>query len=155
MSSFGSNEIQLAPIQKLFKYFQLQMFRNKVRFRCLRPIRPKRIYNFLCSMLCFLHVFPCFPHVFLHFLDIFIDKPINKMLRASSCFFVVFLFQKSSEENIRQMSWKFTEIYFYPERRWSPKESPTATRGVTGAPLGRVWGSSGGPRHCLPVPLRL
>ena len=58
-------------------------------------IRPKRIYNFLCSMLCFLYVFPCFPYVFLRFPDVFMDKPINKMPKASSCFRLFLYFRKA------------------------------------------------------------
>ena len=104
-------------------------------------IRCKRIYNFWCSMLVFYPMPYCLCMLSMHlpsFLGWFHTLTYWQDAPGQLLFFVVFLFQKSSEGNILGMGWKSTEIKFYPQRRSTPKEN---RRGA--------WWAHGHPGHSI------
>ena len=123
-------------------------------------IRPKRIYNFWCSMLVLHQFYHCFIYVLVCFYKFSGTNILTRCRSASSCFLLFFV----SEILHRKYSLKWTAqkpkvLYL----SWQHREPERRRNGASGWPhpprrglaLARAWGRSGHPGHRLTPPLCL
>ena len=119
-------------------------------------IRPKRIYNFLCSKLCFPMFSTCFPS----FSGCFHGLTYYQDAQSQFMFSAVLYFRKVLKEIFSEWAENLRGIIFHRKEDCVQRRAQEVAwghqRGARrGLGLTHAWGSCGAPRHPLAPPLRL
>jgi hypothetical protein len=125
-----------------------------------RLIRPKRIYNFLCFMLCFTPFASCFVYTSWRFYVFSGTNLLTKCHSVSSLFFAIFAFQKSYIGNILGIRQNEDQNFYFSRTKDDDQtragEGPEGhhTRGWHAPSPGCARGWCGPPGCPLMPPLR-
>ena len=111
-------------------------------------IRPKRIYNFWCSMLVLHQFYHCFIYVLVCFYKFSGTNILTRCRSASSCFLLFLVSEILHRKYSRKRTGQKPEVLYLLWQHRSPKESrrqaagrphPSQARPRAGPRLGMVW----------------
>ena len=124
-------------------------------------IRPKRIYNFWCSMLVLHQFYHCFIYVLVCFYKFSGTNILTRCRSASSCFLLFLVSEILHRKYSRKRTGQKPEVLYLSWQHRRPRaESKTTQQGGhtharRGLALARAWAWCGPPGHRLTPPLRL